>query len=76
MSLCISINADGNIINEPETITDCQDFILMSPNDFNANAQGQFDPLAYDVGFEGVITMFISGVGIGAILAILNKLRR
>jgi len=76
MSLCIGIDENGNVINKPETISECQDFILMSPNDFNANAQGQFDPLAYDVGFEGVITMFISGVGIGAILAILNKLRR
>jgi len=76
MSLCIAIDENGNVINKPEAIADCQDFILMSPNDFNANAQGQFDPLAYDTGFEGVITMFITGVGIGAILAILNKLRR
>ncbi|PAJ71750.1 hypothetical protein CJF42_25030 [Pseudoalteromonas sp. NBT06-2] len=76
MSLCIGINKKGKVINKPESISECQDFILMSPNDFNANAAGQFDPLAYDAGFEGVITMFIAGIGVGAILAILNKLRR
>jgi len=76
MSLCISIDENGNVINMPVSVSECQDFILMSPNDFNANAEGEFDPLAYDAGFEGVITMFIAGIGIGAILALLNKLRR
>ncbi|SFB90421.1 hypothetical protein [Pseudoalteromonas denitrificans] len=76
MSLCISIDNNGNVINKPETISQCQDFILMSPNDFNANAAGQFDPLAYDTGFSGVIEMFVAGIGIGVILALLNKLRR
>ncbi len=76
MSLCISIDENGNVINQPVAIADCQQYILMSPNDFNANAAGQFDQIAYDVGFEGVIRMFIAGLGTGAICAILNKLRR
>lgn len=35
-----------------------------------------FDSELYDVGLEGLIRMFIVGIGIGAILAIINKLRR
>ena len=76
MSLCIGVDENGNVVNMPQSVSDCQHYILMSPNDFNANAAGQFDPIAYDVGFEGIVRMFVVGIGIGAICAIINKLRR
>lgn len=38
--------------------------------------QEQFNYEAYDIGFEGVIKMFVAGMGIGLILAMLNRLRR
>jgi hypothetical protein len=36
----------------------------------------QFDSDMYDLGVEGVIKLFVAGLGIGAILAMLNKIRR
>jgi hypothetical protein len=75
MSICVELIA-GEFIATGAPIAECAHYILMSPNDFNANAQSTFDPQAYDTGFEGVIRMFIAGIGIGAILAFINKLRR
>jgi len=40
------------------------------------NSSEQFNEEMYDVGFEGIIKLFIAGMGIGAILAMLSKLRR
>ena len=75
MSICVEI-INGGLVATGAPLASCVDYILMSPNDFNANASGVFDTEAYDIGFEGIIRMFVAGIGIGAILAFLAKLRR
>ncbi len=75
MSICVQI-VSGELIATGAPLATCVDYILMSPNDFNANASSVFDVQSYDIGFEGIIRMFVAGIGIGAILAFLAKLRR
>lgn len=75
MSICVEI-INGQLIATGAPLSSCLDYILMTPNDFNANSSSVFDVQSYDVGFEGIIKMFIAGIGIGAILAFLAKLRR
>jgi hypothetical protein len=75
MSICVQI-VSGELVATGAPLATCVDYILMSPNDFNANASSVFDVQSYDIGFEGIIKMFIAGIGIGAILAFLSKLRR
>jgi hypothetical protein len=74
MSICVDF-VNGSLIQVMMPVHECTSYLLMSPNDFNAN-KDSFNTGAYDVGFEGVIKMFIVGIGVGAILAILSKLRR
>ena len=75
MSICVQI-VSGELIASGAPLATCVDYILMSPNDFNANASSVFDVQSYDIGFEGIIRMFVAGIGICAILAFLAKLRR
>lgn len=39
-------------------------------------AQQEYSQALYDAGFSGMIELFVAGIGIGAIIAIISKLRR
>ncbi|MCP4984974.1 MAG: hypothetical protein GY928_02570, partial [Colwellia sp.] len=62
--------------NNGATIEQCNDFVVMTSTQYN-NIKGEvFDPAAYEIGLYGILKFFTAGIGIGAILALVSKLRR
>lgn len=72
---CVTL-LDDTYSNNASTLEQCTEFIVMTAQNYNSMQLEQFDPTAYDYGFEGVIKMFIAGIGVGAILSMIFKLRR
>jgi len=72
------------LTDDAGTVDSCTGVILMTAQEYAklkaesefALESNSFDSEMYDLGIEGVIKLFVAGLGIGAILAMLNKIRR
>lgn len=64
-----------------QTAVNCTDTVVMTGSEYESlneqtDSDNAFDSEAFDLGQEAMIKMFIVGFGIGAIIAMLMKLRR
>lgn len=72
---CVSLS-DDTYTNNASTLEQCTEYVVMTYQNYNSMQLEKFNPEAYGFGFEGVIRMFIAGIGIGAVLAMIFKIRR
>ena len=72
---CVDL-VSSEYVNSANTLEQCSNFIVMTATEYNNIKSEEFSMEAYDYGLEGVVRMFVAGIGIGAILAFLAKLRR
>lgn len=78
---CVSFDSSNYVQANGQSIEQCStDLVALSKTEYlaiqSAIQDSGFDPVAYDLAFEGIIRMFVVGFGIGAVIAMVMKLRR
>jgi hypothetical protein len=78
MSICVQYDSNsGSLISSSVPISECNDYILLSLDEYNTYSSfNSFDKDMYDAGFGGVITLFVAGIAVGSIIAIIKKIGR
>ncbi|PCI57426.1 MAG: hypothetical protein COB45_04285 [Gammaproteobacteria bacterium] len=75
MSSCVDLT-NSIYQNNSSTLEQCTTYVVMTSTEYNNIQSEAFNLDAYDLGFEGVITMFVAGIGIGAVIGLITKIRR
>ncbi|PHR84510.1 MAG: hypothetical protein COA59_06030 [Colwellia sp.] len=75
MSSCVDLT-NSIYQNNGSTLEQCTTYVVMTSTEYNNIQSEIFNLDAYNVGFEGVITMFVAGIGIGAVIGLITKIRR
>jgi len=87
MAICVYESTNNIIKNAGELLDGCTGYILLTPEDYTQINEtllgldvatffgGNFDADVAGVGFLGVVSLFVTGLGVGLIINMIRKLR-